>query len=233
MKRYTHLIWDFNGTLLDDVQACIKSANSLLAAHGLPLLQSEEQYRSLFGFPIVDYYRRLGFDFEKLPYADLAVEWVAYYLEHSKDARLYPDVIGALETARDLGFSQLILSATELGMLERQVVSLGIRPYFNELLGLENIQAHSKEAIGLAWHRNHPDAHVLYIGDTDHDAQVAAAMGADCILLSCGHQSRTALEACPALFIADSLSEVFTGDLLKAPYPLDLKATPRNSRLSS
>ena len=55
MKKYTHIIWDFNGTIYDDVDACIKSANRLLGAHDLPLVTSVEQYRSLFGFPIQDY----------------------------------------------------------------------------------------------------------------------------------------------------------------------------------
>lgn len=208
MKHYTHLIWDFNGTILDDVHACIESANDLLRSHGLPLLRSKEEYRAQFGFPIIDYYRRLGFDFDKLPYADLAVEWVAYYLEHSKKSTLYSDIKDTLESVHAQGVSQMILSATELGMLEKQVTSLGIRPYFDELLGLENIQAYSKEEVGLCWREEHPNARILLVGDTDHDAQVAAAMNADCILLTTGHQSRPTLEKLSALFVADSASEI-------------------------
>ena len=209
MNRYTHLIWDFNGTLLDDVQVCIRSANRLLAAHGLPTVDSEDTYRAKFGFPIVDYYRRLGFDFEKAPYADLAVEWVAYYLEESGNAVLYPDVRDALEMGKRYGLSQLILSATEAGMLERQVSELGIRPYFDDVLGLGNIHAHSKEELGQLWRAQHPNARVLLIGDTDHAARVAETINADCVLLSRGHQSGQILEQCPALFVADSLHEVF------------------------
>ncbi len=208
MKVYTHVIWDFNGTILDDLACCIESANDLLSAHGLPRLGSVEEYRAKFGFPIIDYYRRLGFDFEKLRYADLAVEWVAYYLEHSVTAALYPDVTDTLMTVRSRGVSQLILSATELGMLERQVESLGIRGYFDELLGLQNIHAYSKEEIGRMWRADHPDASVLLIGDTDHDAQVAAAIGADCVAVARGHQSKETLAKCPVLFVAETLSEV-------------------------
>ena len=48
MKKteYTHIIWDFNGTIYDDVDACIKSANRLLGAYGLPLVTSVESYRA-------------------------------------------------------------------------------------------------------------------------------------------------------------------------------------------
>ena len=208
MKRYTHLIWDFNGTILDDVEVGIRSANRLLAAHGLPLIASTAHYRSIFGFPIVNYYRRLGFDFSQTPYAELAVEWVAYYLEESRAAALYPDVTESLARVRAAGISQTVLSATEREMLTRQIESLGIRQSFDEILGLENIQAYSKEQLGVMWRRAHPDASVLLVGDTDHDAEVAAAMGVDCALICRGHQSRATLEALPSIGVFETIGEM-------------------------
>lgn len=207
MQQYTHVLWDFNGTILDDVEASIESANALLERHGLPRLASTEAYRLLFGFPVIDYYRRLGFDFERDSYADLAVEWVAYYLKYSSLSTLYPDVVAGLEAVGRLGISQLVLSATERGMLERQVIELGIRSYFDGLLGMENIHAYSKEEIALGWREQYPDARVLLIGDTDHDSDVARAIGADCVLLSCGHQSAQRLAACHPLAVAPSITE--------------------------
>ena len=208
MKRYTHIIWDFNGTILNDVEAGIESANRLLKAHGLPLIASVEQYRALFGFPIQDYYLRMGFDFTKTPYADLAVEWVAYYLECKEKTFVYEDIPSVLNQVKEKGIAQLVLSATELEMLRGQVEELGLSAYFDELLGLDNIHAHSKKEIGKAWRDLHPDARVLMIGDTDHDAEVADAMGADCVLLTCGHQGQKRLEACKCLFVAASATEV-------------------------
>lgn len=205
---YTHLIWDFNGTLYDDVDAGIESANDLLAAHALPTFSCRETYRETFGFPIVDYYRRLGFDFSRTPYADLAVEWVAYYMERSRGAGVFDDVVKTLTRAKERGVSHWVLSATELGMLERQIESLGIHGWFDGLLGLDNIHAYSKAEIGLQWRREHPDARVLLIGDTDHDAEVAAAMGVDCALVARGHQNRKKLESCQAIAVTDSLTEL-------------------------
>ena len=206
---YTHLIWDFNGTLFDDVDAGIESANDLLAAHGLPIFSSREAYRKTFGFPIVDYYRRLGFDFSRTPYADLAVEWVAYYLARSRASVVFDDVTKTLARLKKMGISNWILSATERTMLTQQVESLGLKPWFDGLLGLDNIQAFSKAEIGVHWIREHPDARVLLIGDTDHDAEVAYAMGVDCALIARGHQSRTKLESCRAIAVTDTLTELF------------------------
>ena len=76
-QRYTHIIWDFNGTILDDVQLGIRCVNTMLSKRGLPVLPDVEAYRQVFGFPIEAYYRRLGFDFEKEDYHTvLAPEWV-------------------------------------------------------------------------------------------------------------------------------------------------------------
>lgn len=203
---YSYLVWDFNGTILDDVAVCIRAANTLLSAHGLPTIDSPSAYRRLFGFPIVDYYRRLGFDFSVTPYDLLAREWVGYYLDFCPTATAYP---GVEETAREIraaGIPQIVLSATERSMLLRQLGEIGLDGDFDEVLGLDNIHAYSKEELGVNWRRNHPDGRVLMIGDTDHDAAVAAAMGADCILVSCGHQTREHLLTCPCLFVADDAS---------------------------
>lgn len=205
--KYTHLIWDFNGTVYNDVDAGIASANRLLCSHGLSPIASKEQYRAVFGFPIIDYYRRLGFDFERVSYAEVAQEWVPYYMEASRDAMVYPDILEALSQAKHLGLAQMILSATELTMLRGQIEGLGIAHCFDEILGMDNIQAHSKESVARAWRDRNPDAVVLMIGDTDHDAAVASAMGADCILLTCGHQCRATLEKCTCLAVVDSATE--------------------------
>lgn len=208
MEKYSYIIWDFNGTLYNDVDVCLSCAQRLMAAHGLQPISTPEEYRAIFGFPIVDYYARMGFDFDKTPYADLAVEWVAYYNEESAAAKLSDGALETLSAIAARRIPQLVLSATEQTMLEGQILSLGIRSYFDELLGLSNIHAHSKAGIALAWRAQHPDARLLMIGDTDHDAEVAKEMGADCILVTSGHQSRATLSRCQSLCVIDDIRDV-------------------------
>ena len=85
-------IWDFNGTILDDVEVGIRSVNHLLRERGLRTIESREAYRQIFGFPVEEYYRKLGFDFEKEPYEVIAPLWVEQYLKNVKDAPLFDDV---------------------------------------------------------------------------------------------------------------------------------------------
>jgi len=203
-NTYTHIFWDFNGTIIDDFYACYQSENDLFRRYGLPTLHTAEEYKRLFSFPVKDYYARMGFDFEKTPYEQLAAEWMDYYLIHARDAGVCHGVREALALAAEKGMEQWVLSASEKGMLERQLWELGVRDRFRGVLGRDDINAGSKTALGVAWKEAHPDARVLFLGDTDHDAATAEAMGADCVLLTTGHSTRERLEAQSCLLLADS-----------------------------
>ncbi len=209
--KYSHVLWDFNGTILNDVEVGVESANTLLKRHGLSELKSIEEYRKIFCFPIIDYYRKLGFDFEKTPYDELAVEWVDIYNETVHKAKLYDGIIRLLTAVKQTNTPQLILSATELKMLTGQLKSLGISEYFNEILGTGDIYAYSKKDIALNWVKNtKPDKAVL-IGDTSHDKIVADAAGFDCILVAGGHEDKQRLLKTNSI-VVNSVNEIF--DLL-------------------
>lgn len=195
--RHTHLIWDFNGTVLDDVLHGIRCVNPMLEARGLSPIPDVETYRELFDFPIEDYYRRLGFDFEKESYYTvLAPEWVAHYVAGEADCAVNAGVCKTLAAVRELGVLQLMLSASRLEQLEAQLARLGLTDAFSEVLGLDNIHARSKTHLAEAWRKRNPDARPLFLGDTVHDAAVARAIGADCVLFTGGHQCRERLATC-------------------------------------
>lgn len=195
--KYTDIIWDFNGTLLDDVRAGIDAVNDMLARRGLAIIDSVEQYRELFCFPIIDYYAKLGFDFEKEDYYNvLAPEWVALYLENYKQSALNAGAEQTLQALDELDYTQTLLSATELEMLKGQLRDLGLERKFAEVWGLDNIHAGGKIGTARAWRAAHPQARALFVGDSVHDWEVAHAVGADCVLFCGGHQNRQTLSAC-------------------------------------
>ncbi len=197
--KYTHILWDFNGTILDDIDAGIKSVNKLLSDRGLPLLDSKDRYYEVFGFPIIDYYSRLGFDFDKEPYEVIAPLWVEQYMENVKESPIFDDIFRTVELFRKRGLSQIVLSATELEMLKKQLDMVNCLDLFDEVLGIDNIYAASKVSLAQGWKTKNPNSVPLMIGDTVHDAEVAEKIGADCILIARGHQSRKILEkaGCP------------------------------------
>lgn len=198
---YTHIIWDFNGTILDDVQLGIDSLNTLLSRRGKKTLDSVAEYHKIFGFPIIKYYERAGFDFSKEPYEVVAVEWVKEYTDHFHTATIREGCPAAFKQIRELGLKQIILSASKLEMLTEQVEGLGIADNFDGIYGIDNIYAESKINIAHKWRSENPDAKALFVGDTTHDLEVANAIGADCVFLADGHQSREILapHGCPIL----------------------------------
>ena len=202
-KVYTHLVWDFNGTILDDIQLCIDCVNVMLKKRNLPTLDSVEAYRKVMRFPVIDYYRDLGFDMKTEDYYQvLAPEWVAMYLAGEPNCSMMPGVLEVMEVARAKGIKQMVISATKTEQLLQQLDRLGIRDYFDEILGLDNFYAASKTALAEAWRKQHPEAVVLSVGDTDHDGELADALQADCLLYTGGHQSCQRLATCHKTMIA-------------------------------
>lgn len=189
------VLWDFNGTLVDDVEAGIKSVNTLLLRRGLPIVSDIKFYYSVFGFPIRDYYTRLGFDFSKERYEDAAVEWANEYKLNVLSAGLKQDVRCLLDFFRQNGIRQVVVSMSELEMLKKQIGHLGIENYFDDILGLDNVNAHSKITLAEDWRKKNPSSSALLIGDTVHDAETAEAIGAECALVGGGHQSLDTLKA--------------------------------------
>ena len=189
------VIWDWNGTLLDDLQLCLRLLNELLEESGCPNRYDLAAYREIFGFPVVDYYRRAGLDLEKRSFESLAADYVARYDPASFSCSLCPGAADALAALKSAGVRQVILSASELTLLKAQTEHLGVAGYFDELLGQTDCYAHGKLAVGKAGmaRQDFDPAQAVMVGDTLHDAEVAAGLGTKCVLCAAGHQSRARL----------------------------------------
>ena len=210
MKEYSHVIWDFNGTVLNDMQAGIDSVNIMLSERGLPVIRNLDHYRELFDFPIEGYYGRLGFDFTKESYHDiLAPLWVKLYREHSADAPLFEGVRELAGALRRAGKKQSILSVSHSGLMRQQLLERGALDWFDEIWGTDTIHAYGKTEIARSWRVAHPDAVPVLLGDTTHDFEVSREIGADCILIAAGHHARKKLEGC-GVPVVDSLAECFS-----------------------
>ena len=189
------VIWDFNGTILDDFALCLQVINQLLARRQLPLL-TEDSYRSFFDFPVQDYYARIGFDFSAEPFSDLAHEYMALYQPASFDCQLRPGVLATLAALRDQGLRQILLSATKHDFLMEQIGHFGLASYFQEIFGLDDIYGRSKLEMARSWFSQNellPSETVL-IGDTTHDFAVASAIQCKCLLVGGGHNSVARLQ---------------------------------------
>lgn len=204
------MIWDFNGTIVDDRKLCFDIENFMLRERQMKEIPDLDTYLSMFSFPIQDYYRRLGYDFQTESFESLADEYFRHYTEGFLTCPVREGVLGTLEKIHALGIPQTMLSATSQVRLEEQVRHLGIDAYFGTVLGLPDDYAFSKVYRGTEYIRAcgiAPDE-VLFLGDTDHDYEAAHAMGCRCVLITGGHQSKAVLQRC-GVPVVDSFEAFF------------------------
>lgn len=185
-----HVLWDWNGTLLDDVESCVLALNTMLSRRGLATVSSAD-YRRSFGFPVRRYYLELGFDLSTESWAGVAREYHDSYARFSPAAPLRAGAREALSLLRRDGIGMSILSAAPRDLLSRMVAERGIAGHFHRLAGLGDLYAESKLEAGkaLLLEMGVPSDHVILVGDTTHDVEVARALGCRCVLVEGGHQS--------------------------------------------
>ncbi len=211
MKKPSVVLWDWNGTLLDDLDFSVHCLNLLLSEHDYQKQYTLPEYRAIFGFPIEEYYLRAGFDFNTHAFSALAARYIELFIPGSKECHTMAYARETLQRIQQAGISQVMLSASPTYILEKQVAERGLTDFFDALLGLDDIYAKSKTARGIDWinQAKIDPATAVMIGDTDHDVQVATAMGVRCILYAGGHQPRETLVATGCTVI-DHLCELST-----------------------
>jgi len=190
MSQIKLIIWDWNGTLLNDVAACIEAMNCLLTHRKLALMDTD-RYRKIFKFPVIEYYQALGFDFAREPFAKAAMEYIGQYQVFSKAAKLQEGAVEILATFKASGYRQIILSAMETNTLIEQINQYHLTEYFTDIIGMDNFLAKSKienaqrflKEAAIAGNEN-----IILVGDTFHDFEVASAINCRCLLVRNGHQ---------------------------------------------
>jgi phosphoglycolate phosphatase len=202
IKGKHHIIWDWNGTLLNDVDHAISVMNTLLKEHELPEL-NRGLYRKIFDFPVIKYYEALGFDFEKESFTNLCHKFVDRFMAGFREQPLFPEMKSVLMQLQEEGLAQSVLSATDQPNLNSMVDHFELQGFFKFVFGIDNKFAASKverghELIRLA---GFPKERTVIIGDTLHDVDVANALGIEAVLISHGHQCPTRLRQHHSLVI--------------------------------
>ena len=190
LKNYQHVIWDWNGTILDDLALTLFSINKQLIKHGLKSINQFE-HRENFFFPIQEYYKTLGFNFEKISYHVLADDFARDYFEKFHQAKVFVGMPELLGEIKQWGILQSMLSASFEEHLLRVVKLHQLDPYFDYLFGIPSLLADSKISRGqeLITIAKVPLSKPILVGDTNHDLEVGKILGVDVLLLADGHQS--------------------------------------------
>ncbi len=189
-REKTHIVWDWNGTLLDDVDFCIQTINEILVEHGLKQV-SRDAYRERFAFPVVDYYKTLGFDFNKVSFEVVGKAFFDRYRAGlNKGSSLFEGTKDLLKSLKAEGKHLYILSAAEEQHLFEATRYFQVEHLFDGVYGISNVYATSKVDRGkeLLQKIAALKEKIIFVGDTDHDLDVAKSLGIDALLIADGHQ---------------------------------------------
>ena len=192
-----HIVWDWNGTLLNDIEVVVESVNIGLAGQGFPPIDADG-YRTHFTRPVPVFYERL---FNR-PVTDAEWQEINRVFHEAYEASvegvaLTGDAVTAIELARDRGATQSLLSMAPHDHLLPTVTRLGLASYFAAVDGSPGEPGATKER-HLVRHLESlalGSGRVVLIGDTPDDAAAARHVGAGAILYDGGSHHRHDLDA--------------------------------------
>ena len=140
----------------------------------------------------------------------IAKVWNKAYVDGFDTVPLTEGAAEAVRRFKEAGHKQVIISASQVDPLRAQVEHFPeLRGVFDEVLGLRNQLAVSKVHLAVDYlaRTGEKAEDCVFLGDTTHDAETAAAIGCRCILIEGGHQERRVLDTAEIATVAGSRTE--------------------------
>ncbi len=204
------VFWDYGGTILDDCCISVQSINDLLENRRLKNITIEE-YRELYGFPIIEFYEKIGFDFEVESFDKLTGSFFDLYNPRCSIASLREGAEKALIFFKSAGYKQVILSSVKTLVLKKQLRYYHILDYFDEIIALDKTYNETKLDKILKYYNIHKGeiTESILIGDTIQDFEISKKITSKCYLVNGGHISKSRLLETGATVI-DKFEEIYS-----------------------
>jgi len=188
MNNIKNIIWDWNGTIVNDAYLFVDIMNITLTKYKLQNITLND-YKTKFCFPIKTYWKNLGFNFNDATFNIMNHEFIKLYQNQMKEPLLHNQITDVLNYAKNNSINQFILSASEHSMLNQLAQYYKINNYFKDIVGVDNLNACGKEKLGISLvEKYNIDVNkTILIGDSEYDSIVAKSIGCKAILVSFGH----------------------------------------------
>lgn len=209
-KSPQHIVWDWNGTLLDDNPAMLDSVNTVCEHFGRPAIDMLTWQMALCR-PLWRCYGKILDRDLRAPEDWAVVEHIYHeaYRRNLATCQAATDAHATLGRARSLGMTQSVLSMGLHDDVTHQVRLFGMHEYFDQVDGVKDKVAGGTKGRYLSVHLEslgiEPQACVL-IGDLVDDALAAEFVGARCVLVTTGMTRREELQE-TGHPVADNLTE--------------------------
>ena len=186
--KYKNIIWDWNGTIVDDAWVFVQIMNKFLNLNNLPNITLKE-YKQSFCFPIQDYWYGLGFRFNQDSFGKLNTKFINEYKKNMFVPTIHKGITSLLKELKNKNIRQYLLSASEDGLLKESVSFYKLNNIFNGVCGVDNLNAEGKKRLGEFLFNKYSlnSYETLVVGDTEYDYEVAKHLNCSVVLISHCH----------------------------------------------
>lgn len=193
-----HLIFDWSGTVVDDLPPVIEATNAVLTYAGRPTMD-RETFRRRFKLPYTEFYAE---ETPHVPMAELEEEFRRAFKASTAPVTILPAARAFLEQAQQEERRMFVLSSAPAQAVVAQAHALGIHPFFEAFhAGIVDKKNYIPQL--LAQHSLDP-AELLYIGDMVHDIETARHANIFSVAVLTGYDFPEVLErAQPNLLLPD------------------------------
>ncbi len=193
-----HIIFDWSGTVVDDLPPVIEATNAVLNYAGRPSMEREE-FRRKFRLPYTEFYEEHT---PHVPLVELEVEFRRAFAASVAPVTILPTSRQFLEQAQEEQRRMFVLSSAPKDAVEQQARDLGIHHYFEAfhagIVDKKHYIAH------LLSHHDLDPATLIYVGDMVHDIETARHAGIFSVGVLTGYDFREVLEQSqPDLLLED------------------------------
>ena len=193
--KYKNIIWDYNGTIIDDAGLAVDAENVVLSSYGLPKIDIDFYLREC-EMPIVNFYRKIFPDFDSYDFSEIAKRFLHNYDKLFPTAAVFPEVSKMIKQFNRRGIKQGVISGFESSRLKSSLKGFGLDGYFEFMSGSDDIDCGDKSdrAVAVCKKNGFAPCETLFIGDMYHDFETARKVGSDCVLIAKGHQDADVLK---------------------------------------
>lgn len=180
-KKYTHIIFDIDGTLIDTEKTSMLSLQKTVKER-LGEDRPYEELLKIFGIPTHEAVLKIGF---KNPESDME-RWEELYLAHRHLASPYPGIEELLPYLKDKGYQMGVVTSRNKLEIETDKILERWSPLFNDIIGSSDTpkaKPHPDPLLEYMRRNNAQPHECLFIGDTIFDAQCAKGANMDFALI--------------------------------------------------
>lgn len=179
--KYRSLLFDWSGTLVDDLPPTLHATNEVLLKYGVSAMGREE-FRDRFRLPYPEFYDEV---LPGVPIDDLEGIFRSSFNQSPQGVTVLPHAREMLAWCREQGIRCFVLSSMDVGLFTEQAHDFGLHDHFEAIYAGVIDKRHRIGDI-IAHHGLDP-VRTAFVGDMVHDIDTAKFGGVDSIAVATGY----------------------------------------------